>query len=179
MYDLEYFDTYLNQLDLESFNSINLEIDNSNDNYNNSFKNTLYLTKEQELTTIDSKKLTTIDSKELTTIDSKELTTIGSKELTTIGSKELTTIGSKELITASKKRIRQNKINSASRRCKKKQKIKSIMMESYITQVHENIKKLYTFVDNLNMQEVITMVYKINCDMDDYSKNIIKEINKI
>ena len=53
------------------------------------------------------------------------------------------------------------------------------MMESYITQVHENIKKLYTFVNNRNIEEVITMVYKITCDMDDYSENIIKEINKI
>ena len=171
MYDLEYFDAYLNQLDLESFNSINLEIDNSNNSFNNSFKNALYLIKEQELTAVGSK--------ELTTVSSKELTTIASKESTTVGSKESTTIASKVLTTASKKRIRQNKINSASRRCKKKQKIKSKMMESYITQVHENIKKLYTLVDNLNMQEVITMVYKINYDMDDYSKNIIKEINKI
>ena len=179
MYDLEYFDAYLNQLDLESFNSINLEIDNSNNSFNNSFKNALYLIKEQELTAVGSKELNAVGSKELTTVSSKELTTIASKESTTVGSKESTTIASKVLTTASKKRIRQNKINSASRRCKKKQKIKSKMMESYITQVHENIKKLYTLVDNLNMQEVITMVYKINYDMDDYSKNIIKEINKI
>ena len=52
-------------------------------------------------------------------------------------------------------------------------------MESYITQVHGNIKKLFTSLDNLNMQEVISMVYQMNGDMNDYSKNIIKEVNKI
>jgi hypothetical protein len=151
MYDLEYFDAYLNQLDLELLNSRNLEIDN----YNNCFTNAQYLQKEQDLRADDNKDLRADDKKELTTIDKKELTTVD------------------------KKRIRQNKINSASRKCRKKQKIKSKMMDSYITQVHENIKKLYTSLDNLNMQEVITMVHQMNGEMNDYNKNIIKEVNKI
>lgn len=159
MYDLEYFDAYLNQLDLELLNSINLEIDN----YNNCFTNAQYLQKEQDLRADDNKDLRADDKKELTTIDKKELTTVDKKDLT----------------TTSKKRIRQNKINSASRKCRKKQKIKSKMMDLYITQVHENIKKLYTSLDNLNMQEVITMVHQMNGEMNDYNKNIIKEVNKI
>jgi len=175
MYDLEYFDAYLNQLDLELLNSINLEIDN----YNNCFKNAQYLQKEQDLRAIDKKELTIIDKKDLTIIDKKDLTTIDKKELTTVDKKELTTVDKKDLTTVDKKRIRQNKINSASRKCRKKQKIKSKMMDLYITQVHENIKKLYTSLDNLNMQEVITMVHQMNGEMNDYNKNIIKEVNKI
>ena len=159
MYDLEYFDKFLNQLDLECLNSINLEIDN----YNNSFKNVEYLKIEQELTIADNTDLTTADNIDLTTVDSKELTNADNTDFR----------------TTSKKRIRQIKINSASRKCRKKQKIKTKLMESYITQVHGNIKKLFTSLDNLNMQEVISMVYQMNGDMNDYSKNIIKEVNKI
>ena len=94
MFNLESSDTYLNQFDLEFFNSITLEIDEFND----SFSNATYLT------TNDNKDLTTNESSNLTTNDSNDLTTNDNKDLT----------------TTSKKRIRQNKINSASR---KKQKI--------------------------------------------------------
>ena len=174
MYDLEYFDKFLNQLDLECLNSINLEIDN----YNNSFKNAEYLKIEQELTIADNTNLT-VDSIELTIADNTELTTADNTDLTTIASSSNLNTSDNTDLTTSKKRIRQIKINSASRKCRKKQKIKTKLMESYITQVHGNIKKLFTSLDNLNMQEVISMVYQMNGDMNDYSKNIIKEVNKI
>ena len=42
--------------------------------------------------------------------------------------KQKITNASKDLTTTSKERIRQNKINSASRKCRQKQKIKSKLM---------------------------------------------------
>lgn len=137
MFNLESSDTYLNQFDLEFFNSITLEIDEFND----SFSNATYLT--------------TNDSNDLTTNDNKDLT------------------------TTSKKRIRQNKINSASKKCRQRQKIKSKLMESYIKQVNENINKLYTSLQDVNILEVMTRIYQMTADMNDYSENIIKEVNKI
>ena len=175
MYDLEYFDKFLNQLDLECLNSINLEIDN----YNNSFKNVEYLKIEQELTIADNTELTTADNIALSIADNTELTNADNIDLSIADNTELTNADNTDFRTTSKKRIRQIKINSASRKCRKKQKIKTKLMESYITQVHGNIKKLFTSLDNLNMQEVISMVYQMNGDMNDYSKNIIKEVNKI
>ena len=52
-------------------------------------------------------------------------------------------------------------------------------MESYIIQVNENINKLYTSLENVNMLEVMTRIYQMAADMNDYSENIIKEVNKI
>ena len=191
MFNLESSDTYLNQFDLEFFNSITLEIDEFND----SFSNATYLitTDSNDLTTNDNKDLTINESNDLTTNDNKDLTTNDNKDLTTTSKKRIRqnkinsasrkkqkiTNASKDLTTTSKKRIRQNKINSASRKCRQKQKIKSKLMESYIIQVNENINKLYTSLENVNMLEVMTRVYQMTADMNDYSENIIKEVNKI
>jgi exonuclease VII large subunit len=175
MFNLESSDTYLNQFDLEFFNSITLEIDEFND----SFSNATYLT------TNDNKDLTTNESSNLTTNDNKDLTTTSKKRIrqnkinSASRKKQKITNASKDLTTTSKKRIRQNKINSASRKCRQKQKIKSKLMESYIIQVNENINKLYTSLENVNMLEVMTRIYQMTADMNDYSENIIKEVNKI
>ena len=175
MFNLESSDTYLNQFDLEFFNSITLEIDEFND----SFSNATYLT------TNDNKDLTTNESSNLTTNDNKDLTTTSKKRIrqnkinSASRKKQKITNASEDLTTTSKERIRQNKINSASRKCRQKQKIKSKLMESYIIQVNENINKLYTSLENVNMLEVMTRIYQMTADMNDYSENIIKEVNKI
>ena len=183
MFNLESSDTYLNQFDLEFFNSITLEIDEFND----SFSNATYLTTNdnKDLTTNESSNLTTNDSNDLTTNDNKDLTTTSKKRIrqnkinSASRKKQKITNASKDLTTTSKERIRQNKINSASRKCRQKQKIKSKLMESYIIQVNENIHKLYTSLENVNMLEVMTRIYQMTADMNDYSENIIKEVNKI
>ena len=82
-------------------------------------------------------------------------------------------------IVHDKKRQRQLRINKSSQKTRKKQKIKSELMESYIKSLHINIKELLTSLENVDINKLVSGIYQMNKGINEYAENLIKELEQI
>ena len=172
--DLDYFDDIINLVDeLYNTNTINLvdELYNTNtinlvdELYNTNTINFPYV--EQNTNTINLSNL----EQNTNTINLEQNTNI-------IDNKKRKSLEVK-LIVHDKKRQRQLRINKSSQKTRKKQKIKSALMESYIKSLHINIKELLTSLENVDIKKLVSGIYQMNKGINEYAENLIKELEQI
>jgi len=178
-FDLDYFDNYIDLSD----NIYDLEYSEKLTDYSCTIINNYNIFNID--TTSDTTSDTMSDTKLDTTPDTTSATTSDTKLDTTSDTTSDTKSNTKSDTNITKKRQRQLKINSASRRCRKKQKIKAKLMELHIKDLHSNMQKLYKFaplqvsVNTTDMLELISTIQIIQNDIKTYNENIIKELEKV
>jgi len=77
------------------------------------------------------------------------------------------------------KRQRQLNINKASQRTRKRQKIKSKLMDYHIQFLHKNIKEIIKLLKDKNRNDLILFLESMHNEIDKYTENLIKELNKV
>jgi|Laugresu1bdmlbdd_1035124.scaffolds.fasta_scaffold11965_3 hypothetical protein len=86
-------------------------------------------------------------------------------------------ISESDLIKIIKKRKRQNAINSASKRCRRKQKIKLKLMDNYLNKTHINIQILYNSLNNMDIENLVKNIHSIYHEMNIFNETLKKELN--